>query len=235
MSTPSGWVNPIGQGAQPGRIDMGVDYTGKFNLYAMGAGTITNLYNSGWPGGTFIGLKLDTGQYMYYAENIAVAPNLKIGQRVTAGQQLGTARGSYPYTEIGWAAPPGTGQTMAAAAGEAATGSDPGAKSTAYGVSMSQTIAALGGPAGILTPGGVTGSVQDTTSGGTTLPGCLPLIGMVYYAMVEAQKCKWYVASRQRFNRRSPHERRNRKRRRCTATFAAWRRTRMATHGKTAS
>lgn len=229
MTTPTGWVNPIGQGAQPARIDMGVDYTGKFNLYAMGSGTITNLYNTGWPGGTFIGLKLDTGQIMYYAENIAVASGLKVGQRVKAGQLVGVARGSYPYTEIGWAAPPGTGQTMAAATGQAASGSDPGAKSTAYGVSMSDTISSLGGPAGILTPGGVTGTTAATSTGGTSLPGCVPLIGMIYFAMVKTQKCKWYVASRQRRNTRSPHERRHRSRRRCSATFAAWRRTRMDT------
>lgn len=200
MSTPNnqGFVNPIGAGATPGRIDMGVDYLGKFNLYAMGEGTITNVYNNGWPGGTFIGLKLDTGQIMYYAENIKPASGLKVGQHVSAGQIVGTAIGTYPYTEIGWAAPPGTGSAMAAQAGEAATGSDPGEKSTAYGVSMSNLISSLGGPAGILTPGGITGSVgagypsgasqtsspQTTDTTGSTIPGCVPMIWVIWLVIM---------------------------------------------------
>lgn len=246
MSQPSssGWVNPIGAGAQPARVDMGVDYTGAYNLYAMGAGTITNLYNSGWPGGTFIGLKLDTGQYMYYAENIAVEAGLKIGQRVTAGQKLGTARNAYPYTEIGWASPPGTGETMAAATGEQLAGQsqkgDPGAFSTAYGVSMSNTIASLGGPAGILTPGGIQGTVSGNYPAGATLDasgqptgdttsaaGCAPLIWMVYCALVKAQESRWLISRRERRNRRSPHEARNRSGCRRAIAHLAWRRTRV--------
>ena len=197
MSTP--YVNPIGKGLQSARIDMGVDYTGAGPLYAMGSGTITNVYNTGWPGGKFISLLLDSGpeagKYVYYAENITSA--VTVGQKVTAGQQIGTAVGSYPYIEVGWAAPPGTGNAMAASAGEAASGSDPGAKSTAYGVSMSNLIASLGGPSGILTPGGVTGSVGagypsdvpgatvSGTSGstGTGLSGCLPFIGIIYLVL----------------------------------------------------
>jgi hypothetical protein len=200
MSTPSGWVNPIGRGLKPARIDMGVDYTGAGPLYAMGSGTITNVFNTGWPGGKFIGLHLDTGQYMYYAENIT--PAVQVGQKVTAGQKIGQAVGSYPYTEIGWAAAPGTGQTMAAATGESAKGSaagDPGKYSTGYGVSMSDLIASLGGPAGVMSSGGVQGSVPsgyDFSSGqpatlasstGSSLPGCIPLIGVIYLAV---QSCK---------------------------------------------
>jgi hypothetical protein len=185
------WVNPIGKGAVPARIDMGVDYTGRFPLYAMGSGTIVNVYNSGWPGGKFIGLHLDTGQYMYYAENIS--PSVRVGERVSAGQLIGNALGSYPFVEVGWAAPPGTGQTMAAKAGQQNKSGDPGAYSTAYGVNMSDTIKSLGGPAGILTPGGVRGSVPagfDSTqatltsaTSGPSLPGCIPLIGWVYLAI----------------------------------------------------
>lgn len=151
---PAGFVNPIGKGAGSGRIDMGVDYTGVFDLYALGAGTIRNVFNSGWPGGTFISLELDdSGRFVYYAENIA--PAVTIGQRVTAGQKVGHARGAYPYTEIGWAAPPGTGQTMAAATGQDKAGSahgDPGGYSTAYGVNFSNLVVSLGGPAGIVVP-----------------------------------------------------------------------------------
>src|SRR5215813_9796044 len=149
------YVNPIGPGLKPARIDMGVDYTGAGPLYALGSGTITNVYNSGWPGGRFISLKLDkgpyAGKYVFYAENIN--PKVKVGQHVQAGQLIGTAVGSYPFIEVGWAAPPGTGQTMAAQTGQQAHGGDPGQFSTAYGVSMSNLIASLGGKPGILTPG----------------------------------------------------------------------------------
>lgn len=161
------FVNPIGRGAGPGRIDMGVDYTGIFDLYALGDGVITNTANSGWPGGTFIGLHLDEGRYVYYAENIA--PAVAAGQRVKAGQLVGRARGSYPFTEIGWAAPPGTGETMAAATGQSARGQsegDPGKYSTAYGVSFSDLVKSLGGPAGITVPP-VQGTVPPSYGSGS--------------------------------------------------------------------
>jgi hypothetical protein len=168
---------------------MGVDYTGSFPLYAMGSGTIVNVANSGWPGGKFIGLHLDSGQYMYYAENIQ--SSVHVGEKVSKGQLIGNALNAYPYVEVGWAAPPGTGETMAAKAGQQSKSGDPGSVSTAYGKNMSDVIKSLGGPAGILTPGGVKGSVPagfDTTptatltsaTTGATLPGCIPLIGWVY-------------------------------------------------------
>jgi hypothetical protein len=200
------YVNPLGPGLKPARIDMGVDYTGAGDLYAIGSGTIKNVYNTGWPGGTFISLLLDSGpyagKYVYYAENIA--PKVSVGQHVKAGQLVGHARGSYPYVELGWAASPGTGGTMAAQTGEAASGGDPGAFSTAYGVSMSNLIQSLGGQAGIQTPGGIRGSVDATypaggsqsaspdsvTSGGTTIPGCVPLIWLVYLVVMKLRKTK---------------------------------------------
>ena len=86
------FVNPIGKGLKSSRVDMGVDYTGHGSLYAMGSGTIVNVKNAGWPGGTFIGLHLDTGQYMYYAENII--PHVSTGQRVQTGDLVGTAFGT---------------------------------------------------------------------------------------------------------------------------------------------
>lgn len=161
-----GYVNPIGAGLKPGRIDMGVDYTGAGNLYALGSGKIVNVYNSGWPGGVFIGLKLDgSNLYVYYAENII--PKVKVGQQVNGGQLIGTAVGTYPFIEIGWAAAPGTGETMAAQTGQDAAGlqaGDPGKYPTAFGVSMSNLIKSLGGPAGII-GGAVQGTVPKTFPG----------------------------------------------------------------------
>lgn len=169
---------------------MGVDYTGSGTLYAMGAGTIVNVTNSGWPGGKFIALKLEEGQYagkiVYYAENII--SQVHVGQHVSAGTPIGKAVGTYPYIEVGWAAPPGSGQTMAAATGQQSKSGDPGSVTTAFGQSMSNLIKSLGGPAGIPTPGGVSGSVPaDFASSGSTpastssaLPGCVPLIWVVW-------------------------------------------------------
>ena len=41
-------------GLSPERIDQGVDYHGYGPIYALGNGVILSVYNSGWPGGTFI-------------------------------------------------------------------------------------------------------------------------------------------------------------------------------------
>lgn len=195
-----GFVNPIGKGLHPARVDMGVDYTGHGPLYALGSGTIVNVKNAGWPGGTFIGLHLDTGQYVYYAENIIA--HVHKGQRVQAGQLVGTAVGTYPFVEIGWAAPPGTGETMAAAAGQAAKGGDPGEFPTAYGKNMSDLIKSLGGPPGII-KGPVTGgipanspisTVADTSGSGSVMPGCVPLIYYVwltYMFLRRNKRCGW--------------------------------------------
>jgi LysM repeat protein len=155
------YKNPIGPGLTPGRVDMGVDYGGAGPVYALGNGTITSIYNSGWPGGGFIGLQLSdgSGRYAYYAEDIS--PAVQVGQTVTAGQLIGHATGG--GIEVGWAAPPGTGQTMAAATGQDQAGlaqGDPGYYPTGYGVNFSNLIRSLGGPAGI-----ISGPVQGTQPG----------------------------------------------------------------------
>jgi LysM repeat protein len=155
------YKNPIGPGLTPGRVDMGVDYGGAGPVYALGNGKITSVYNSGWPGGGFIGLQLSdgSGRYVYYAEDIS--PAVQAGQTVTAGQLIGHATGG--GIEVGWAAPPGTGQTMAAASGQDKAGlaqGDPGYYPTAYGVNFSNLIRSLSGSAGI-----VSGPVQGTQPG----------------------------------------------------------------------
>lgn len=98
--------------ANLGRIDQGIDFSGKGNMIALADGIITRAASSGtgWPGGTMIVEKLDepvkigkrTYRYIYYAENIVV--KCKKGQRVSAGDVIGHARGVYPFTETGWAA-----------------------------------------------------------------------------------------------------------------------------------
>jgi murein DD-endopeptidase MepM/ murein hydrolase activator NlpD len=95
------YSNPIGPGLQVGRIDEGVDFSGSGPLYALGDGVIKSISDSGWPGTNYILLSMDDGHDVYYAENLA--PNVKPGQRVRAGQQIAYARGQYPFIEIGWA------------------------------------------------------------------------------------------------------------------------------------
>lgn len=214
------FVNPIGKGLTGERVDMGVDYGGHGSLYAMGSGVITSIRNSGWPGGAFIGLHLDSGQYMYYAEDII--PHVHVGQRVRAGDIVGTATGSGGSgIEVGWAAPPGTGSTMAAASGQAASGSDPGAHATAYGVSMSNLIASLGGPKGKVSGpvvGGIpanqaalygSGAAQSAGLGSLAGLGCAPLIGYVWLAQNALRKKKErrrHISRRERRYRRRENE-----------------------------
>jgi nucleoid-associated protein YgaU len=132
----SGYVNPIGAGLVHERVDQGVDFTGSGSLYALGSGTVVNVYNSGWPGGVFLGIHLDAGQYVYYAEDITAA--VGVGQRVTAGQYIGRANGGGSGIELGWAAPPGNGDSAAHAAGQYAY-------PTSEGASFNALLASLGG------------------------------------------------------------------------------------------
>jgi hypothetical protein len=203
------FVNPIGRGLTGERVDMGVDYGGHGSLYAMGSGVITSIRNSGWPGGTFIGLHLDSGQYMYYAEDIM--PHVSIGQRVQAGQLVGTATGGGSGIEVGWAAPPGTGQTMAAQAGQAATHGDPGEFPTAYGVSMSNLIKSLGGPPGKIS-GPITGGIPANQASmfgsgaaqtSSPLAGCTPLIYQIWLVW-NASRASYYRFNRHAAKRRDP-------------------------------
>jgi len=146
------YVNPIGSGLTPGRIDMGVDYTGSGPLYALGSGTVVDLYNSGWPGGTFLCIKLAiSGLYVYYAEDIK--PLVSVGQHVTAGEYIANATGGSSGIEIGWAKAPGLGATMAHQAGQDRLGrkqGDPGLYTCGYGLAMNSLLTALGAPGGFI-------------------------------------------------------------------------------------
>lgn len=112
-----GAYQPAGPGLTIGRTDQGVDFAGSGPLYAVGSGTIVNVFNPGWPGGTFIVLKLDQpaglpSPDVYYAEDIA--PNVSVGQHVVAGQLIGRATGGSSGIELGWADPNRIGQALAA-------------------------------------------------------------------------------------------------------------------------
>ena len=175
------YFNPVGAGLSPQRIDQGVDYGGRGPLYALGSGVITSVYNSGWPGGSYIVIHLDNGRDVSYAEDIT--PLVRVGERVTGGQQIGVAQGGGDGIEIGWASG-SSGSSMARAAGQTAAGErvgDPGRFTTAYGQSMSNLIASLGGPGG-KTYGPVQGSVPanwgsaatPSSGGASWSPGSMP-------------------------------------------------------------
>jgi hypothetical protein len=167
-----------------------VDYSGKGPLYALGSGTITNVFNSGWPGAhAFIELLLDTGpyagRYVYYAENIT--PTVKVGQHVSAGQLVGRAIGTYPYIEVGWGAGTG-GQTLSAKLGEIVN--NPTHANTPTGKAFKNFLDAL--KSGVSTP-----NLTDASStGGPTLPGCIPLIGWVY-ALLYFVCFRWLQSNKQ--------------------------------------
>src|SRR5258708_10547615 len=102
-----GYANPLRavQGLTAERIDQGVDYSGSGDIYALGPGTIENVYNAGWPGGAFISERLSggpyAGLYSYAAENIS--PAVAVGQPVDDATVIGRVTGGI---ETGWAAPP---------------------------------------------------------------------------------------------------------------------------------
>lgn len=158
----NGYANPVQhiQNLTAERIDMGVDYSGTGSLVAMGDGVITNVYNSGWPGGTFIGLKFTSGTYkdliMYYAEDIK--PSVSVGQRVKAGETIGQMYNGGSGIEIGWSSD-GIGTALAAHLGQIPSAGDAGGWSTACGVSMSDFIKACGGPPGKMQAGGMHGTI----------------------------------------------------------------------------
>ena len=140
---------------QPERVDQGVDYGGTGPVYPLGSAVVTNLYNSGWPGGSFISYRLtdgpQSGSYVYVAEN--VTPKVKIGQRVTPNTVLGILNGAL---ETGWAAPPGTGMSLAHKRGHYSF-------PTPEGQNFNKVLMSTGAPSGT-SPGKGTG--QGPSGGG---------------------------------------------------------------------
>ena len=132
------YAYPVGNGCVAERTDQGKDWGNSCPLYALGAGTITNVYSKpgGWPGGTFIVLQLSNPPdaqhtYAYYAEYIT--PEVTVGQTVTAGQQIGLATGGSSGIELGWAAPPpDTGESLNTYLNGPYAGSGPTPEGTNY-------------------------------------------------------------------------------------------------------
>lgn len=147
------------------RIDMGVDYAAPQGdpIYAIGPAVVLTVYpaggGSGWPGGGWVSYRLtagsNAGQIVYVAEDIS--PTVLAGQQVTSSTVVARFVAGTSGIETGWASGLGTG-TLAAQQGEIPPPpTDPGLYSTEAGVTFSNLIASLGGPAGIVSPGGIRG------------------------------------------------------------------------------
>jgi murein DD-endopeptidase MepM/ murein hydrolase activator NlpD len=146
------YVNPVSQikGLVPERIDMGVDYAGTGPILALGSGTVFNTAGAGWPGGAFIGITLDSGPFKglpyFVAED--VKPTVRVGQHVQAGQEIAVMYHGAAGIETGWAAGKGD-QPLAAALRQQNTSGDPGAWSSAAGISFDRVLVSTGAPSGI--------------------------------------------------------------------------------------
>lgn len=140
---------------RPERIDMGVDYAGEGPVYALGAGTVMNLRNSGWNYGgydAFISVKLSAGpaagKYSYMAEACVPVDGLKIGQKVTADTVIcKMINPSSTGIETGWAEPPGTGNALAISNGGYTEG-----YATELGENYNDLLVSLGVPSGTQQP-----------------------------------------------------------------------------------
>jgi murein DD-endopeptidase MepM/ murein hydrolase activator NlpD len=155
------YVDTLSQvkGLTPERIDMGVDYGGHGPVTALGSGEVFNVKGGGWPGGVFIGITLDSGPYAglsyFVAENLR--PAVHVGDHVEAGQPIALMTGGI---ETGWAAGRGD-QPLAAALGQQNRHGDPGAWTSAAGLSFDRVLVAAGTPSGIPQGTKVHGKMPD--------------------------------------------------------------------------
>lgn len=153
------YTNPfktVSSALRPERVDMGVDYyaPGGSQILAIGDGTVYAVAasGSGWISPTntqaFVGYTLSDGSYegksIYVAEDII--PKVSVGQTITAGQVIATFIGSSTGLETGWATGSGYG-CLAASLNQQAPG-DPGAWSSAAGISFNRFLTSLGAPSG---------------------------------------------------------------------------------------
>lgn len=122
------------------RVDQGVDFAGTGPVYAIGSGKVTNVYNSGWPGGTFINYKINSGSanglYVYVAEYCT--PSVSIGETVNSNTKLCNMTTS--GIETGWGAS-NNGSSEAWVLGQATHG---GTYTTGMGLNFYHFLKSLG-------------------------------------------------------------------------------------------
>jgi hypothetical protein len=155
----SSYVYPFAhsQNVKQSRTDMGVDFTGKGPIEAIGDAVVVAASRaSGWPEGGWVSYRLTSGpsrgRIVFVAEGIT--PSVHPGQRVKAGDEV--ARFSGSSIETGWASGRGF-QTLSAAHGTQNHHGDPGAFPTPEGKAFARMLGSLkgaGGSADVGTSGG---------------------------------------------------------------------------------
>ena len=146
-----GYQNPLRDvsGLGPERVDMGVDFGGSGQVYALGDAVITNATGTsgGWPGGGWITYKLtdgpDAGLTVYLAED--VSPVVQVGQHVSSATVIANMYAGGDGIETGWAQQSGLSaeSQLAEAGGVGGNGPFP----TRIGLSFEELLQSVGVPA----------------------------------------------------------------------------------------
>lgn len=120
---------PFGKNPQGTRLDQGQDLTAdQFNAPVSGTIVKADQSNGGWAGGGVVGLKMDNpvpelgSDVLYFAEGLA--PTVKVGQHVSAGDQIAVPainpyNGIIGNIEWGLANPKDASQPLAQVVGDA--------------------------------------------------------------------------------------------------------------------
>ena len=146
-----GYQNPLRDvsGLVPERVDMGVDFGGSGQVYALGDAIITNATGTsgGWPGGGWITYKLtdgpDAGLTVYLAED--VAPTVQVGQHVSSATVIANMFAGSDGIETGWAQQ--TGLSAESQLPEAGSVGGNGPFPTRIGLSFEELLQSAGVPA----------------------------------------------------------------------------------------
>lgn len=87
--------------------DQGIDFTGSGDVYAAAAGVVTRVERGTFHfiqgTGSIIVYRITDGRYIYVMEAIDVTPGLQVGDKLVAGEIVGTVTSAYPGIEMGWA------------------------------------------------------------------------------------------------------------------------------------
>lgn len=131
VSIPAEYLSPFGPSSHlvRGREDEGIDFSAAPGslIKAIGAGIIDKIIPNWFKGQPLVEERLTSGshkgQYIYYAEQLS--PSVREGQRIAAGQSIGTVAAHGTGLELGFGA--GGGRTLA----QATTGYTEGQKTPA--------------------------------------------------------------------------------------------------------
>jgi len=146
-----GYQNPLRDvsGLVPERVDMGVDFGGSGQVYALGDAVITNATGTsgGWPGGGWITYKLtdgpDAGLTVYLAED--VSPVVQVGQHVSSATVIANMFAGSDGIETGWAQQ--SGLSAESQLPEAGSVGGNGPFPTRIGLSFEELLQSVGVPA----------------------------------------------------------------------------------------